>query len=436
MEGSARPSAPKRVVTRVLAVLGPNWALVAATILMVGFGIWLRAQRLGYPDVMTWDEHHFVVNARTYLAGQPDGNDHPPLGKLLMALVIHARGDSSVSWRVPSLVLGCASLLFGGALAKWAAGRASAFCFAAALLAVDGFLVSYSRVALLDGMLASLCLASMAVTLSARTPLGVAVGAALLGSACAVKFSAVVLVPVLLWAVISKRRPLWSAVAALFAPVTYVGWYAFGLHLARQPSSIRDVLAETKRLYLHHAGLTDWKHPALTHWYEWFLPKKPLILRAHTLDDGRVKMLSSLGNPLLWWLVDLALVAVAVALLVGAFRYLRKQGVRSSLGRVRGLIDTPAGKLLALLLLWAAFVAPWILSRRDSYLYHYLPAYAFGTVLVGVLLDALYQRARMAALLVLLAIGQVSFYYSPLSGQLPITPNGLQERLFIKSWRG
>lgn len=419
-----------------LAGFRAHAALIIAVTLMIGFGVWLRAQRLGYPDVMTWDEHHFVVNARAYLTGQPDGNDHPPLGKLLMAQLMHSRGDDAVSWRLPSLLLGCASVLFAGALARWARGTASAFFFGAALVAIDGFFISYSRVALLDGMLASLCLAAMSVTLSSRTPLGVAAGAALLGSACAVKFSAIVLVPVLLWAALSKPRPVWSGVATLFAPVTYVGWYAWGLSLSQRPAGPMDVFAETKRLYLHHAALTHWKHPALTHWYEWFLPKKPLLLRANTLEDGRVKMLSSLGNPLLWWLVDLAVLVVAVALIAGALGYLKKRGVRSALGGVRGLLDTPAGKRLALLLLWAAPVAPWILSKRDSYLYHYLPAYAFGTVLVATLLDALYQRARIAGLLLLLVIAQVSFYYSPIWGQLPLTPHGIQDRLFIKSWRG
>ena len=36
-----------------------------------------------------------------------------------------------------------------------------------------------------------------------------------------------------------------------------------------------------------------------------------------------------------------------------------------------------------LLLLWALPLTPWILTRRDSYAYHYLPSYGFGLLLLA-----------------------------------------------------
>ncbi len=102
---------------------------------------------------------------------------------------------------------------------------------------------------------------------------------------------------------------------------------------------------------------------------------------------------------------------------------------------VRRLLDTPEGKRLALLLCWCAPIVPWIVSTRDSYLYHYLPAHAFGAVLVATLLDARYARARMPALVSVLALGQVSLFYAPIWGQLPITQHGVERRLFLRSWR-
>ena len=45
----------------------PDSPLVAACGVMIVFGIWLRVQRLAFPRGLTWDEHHFVNNARNYL---------------------------------------------------------------------------------------------------------------------------------------------------------------------------------------------------------------------------------------------------------------------------------------------------------------------------------------------------------------------------------
>ena len=51
---------------------------------LVAFGVLLRAQHLRFPNRLTFDEAHFVDNARNYLTGAADWNDHPPLGKLLL----------------------------------------------------------------------------------------------------------------------------------------------------------------------------------------------------------------------------------------------------------------------------------------------------------------------------------------------------------------
>ena len=46
--------------------------------LIIG-GVVARVHDFGYPNELTWDEHHFVENARNLLEGRSDRNDHPPL---------------------------------------------------------------------------------------------------------------------------------------------------------------------------------------------------------------------------------------------------------------------------------------------------------------------------------------------------------------------
>lgn len=423
-----------RSLLRRLRAPGPDAPLVFACLVLIVFGVVLRAQRLHFPRGFSWDEHHFVLNARNYLAGLPDLNDHPPLGKLLLALPMHLLGDNSVAWRLAPFLLGSLSIVLAGLLASWATGRKTSFWIGAAFVAADGFLIAYSRTALLDGMLACLCLGAVLVAVRSRSAPGVAAAALLLGSACAVKYSAVVFVPVLVWAALSKRSPLLSSLAVLLAPAAYVGWFSLGLWMAKRPFGLSGVVSETKRLYLHHAGLTHWKHPLLSHWYEWYLPMRPLPMRNDPMSDGRTRIMTSLGNPLLWWLVDVAVVFAALSLLVAGLLALRRHGLRAAVSRVRGISGAGSRRLL-LLVCWCAPIAPWLISNRDSYMNHYLPAYAFGLVLVATLFDEVRSRFRTAGLVALLIVGQVSFFYAPVWGQLPLSRAGVEARLFLTRWR-
>src|ERR1039457_852257 len=59
----------------------------AITTLCVGLlclGVIWRFVDLDYPRTFSFDEHHFVSNARNYIAHRADWNDHPPLGKLVL----------------------------------------------------------------------------------------------------------------------------------------------------------------------------------------------------------------------------------------------------------------------------------------------------------------------------------------------------------------
>jgi len=83
--------------------------------LVIG-GVIARAHDFGYPNELTWDEHHFVENARNLLEGRSDRNDHPPLGKLLLALGIVAVGDEGAGWRLAPLLFGLALIALAYAL--------------------------------------------------------------------------------------------------------------------------------------------------------------------------------------------------------------------------------------------------------------------------------------------------------------------------------
>src|SRR3954447_12118872 len=76
------PTAAPGVIERVRAAVAAEPLLPALCLALVVAGPGLRCQHLMFPARLTFDEHHFVENARNSLAGRPDWNDHPPLGKL------------------------------------------------------------------------------------------------------------------------------------------------------------------------------------------------------------------------------------------------------------------------------------------------------------------------------------------------------------------
>lgn len=415
----------------------PLWVLLFA---MVAGGVLMRVVDLGFPDSLTWDEHHFVKNARNYLAGRPDWNDHAPLGKLLLALSIRVLGDTAFAFRLPSCLLGIATIFGAGGLAYQAFRTRQAAMLAASFTAVDGFLIAYSRTALLDGMLTSLSLVTLwLMTLRPRFFFP-AVGVAL-GSAMAIKMSAITLFgPLAFLAVlqlisisplgekmsgvklfgrpiIEERAILWAFPAILgIAVMVYLSWWVFGLGLTDRPNSYSDAIRATKKMMAHHAKLTDWEHPLLSRWWTWWLPKTPIMLRHDVVSGGFVRAMTSMGNPLLWW-----------SAVVAAFFAVTRVVSRASERRVPDLA------VVWLLVAAVAYLSPWVLTNRDSYIYHYLPIYSIElVVLAGVVSSCRFPCARMVRLCWVGAVLVVSAFYAPVWAQLPISPDALLMRPFIR----
>lgn len=85
--------------------------------------------------------------------------------------------------------------------------------------------------------------------------------------------------------------------------------------------------------------------------------------------------------------------------------------------------------------MWWIFMAPWLLTRRDSYIYHYLPSYAFGLLLCAGGLAYLCREKPRLGLATCSTLAVVFVLYAPIWGQLPISRAGLDARLFLQGWR-
>src|SRR5882672_2190962 len=173
----------RRAFLRARRSFAEDGPLLVSCVALVAFGLWIRVVNLGFPRSLTWDEHHFVENARNYIHHKHDWNDHPPLGKLLIAPWMLAFGDTSTSFRMSSLVFGLASIAIAGSFAARLFRDRRAGWLASAFIAADGFCIAFSKTALLDGVLTALMLLTVWLVMTARSPVRVAIAALVIGFA-------------------------------------------------------------------------------------------------------------------------------------------------------------------------------------------------------------------------------------------------------------
>ena len=153
--------------------------------------IWLELPR----GSLIFDEAYYVNAARTLLgwavapgahyADSPPGLDpnteHPPLGKLLMALSMTIFGDNGIAWRIPSLIGGMTALGALYLIVRAAGETAWLAILAVGLLAFDNLTFVHGRIGTLDMMVLAPMLLGAWLALRERWALaGLAVGVAIL----------------------------------------------------------------------------------------------------------------------------------------------------------------------------------------------------------------------------------------------------------------
>jgi dolichyl-phosphate-mannose-protein mannosyltransferase len=400
---------------RIAARIDRLWLGCAGACVL--WGLWLRTHELWRPLSYAFDEHHFVDNAHNYLLRLPDLNDHPPLGKLLIALGISLVGDNSAGWRCAPALFGAATIGVAALLARRLFPGSLAWAFALVFVSLDGFAIAYSRVALLDGMLSCLLLLSCWLALGTRA--WALAGAAIAGGlALSIKFTGVCYLAPLACAVLTRSgggRLRWLGLAPAISTLVYYACYALGLWISRAPWDPLSVWQATVDLLRHHAGLIDMQNPSTSSWVTWFVPTRPLTLW-RTVEGSTLRSVTSRGNPLLWLCCSASALGLTCAV---AWRGLAPL---LTAGKFRiGSSWLPARALVYLLTAYWACLAPWILTRRDSYIYHYLPSYLVAIVLVSGLCGSLYQARRAWALALTGLVIAVSAMYAARWAGLPRT---------------
>jgi dolichyl-phosphate-mannose--protein O-mannosyl transferase len=403
-----------------------HFAITALCAGLLCLGVIWRFVDLDYPRTFSFDEHHFVSNARNYMAHQADWNDHPPLGKLVLVPGMLLWGDRGLGWRFSSAWLGLAMVALAGLCAAKIFNSRRAGLLTAAFLAIDGFFISYARTALIDNPLTACIYAALALMLWARSLRWFAAAALCVGLAVASKWTGVC---VLLLAPILLRRAgksIWHT-AWMFglASLVYLAIGAAALHLTRQPISMAGMMRSNWSLLQHHAGFTTWDNGASSKWYTWPLLIHPIVMHHEQLGPSMVRATSTIGNLLLWFSTTAAIIVALVGLAHAVFRRLWAQVAITTQQRHDAL--ALAGMV--------ALMLPFILTHRQSYIFHYLGAYGLGLGLLASRVVRVEKRSALAALGFLLCAATVSMLYLPLWTGAPQSMHGFLLRLPFPGWR-
>jgi dolichyl-phosphate-mannose-protein mannosyltransferase len=423
-EGQAAPVPPARLPA-------PRFDAIRFTIaaLCIGFicvGAFWRLVDLDYPRTFSFDEHHFVSNARNYIVGRADWNDHPPLGKLVLVPAMKVFGDRGLGWRLSSALFGLAMVVLVGLIAAKLFRDRRVGLLASAFVAVDGFFLSYARSALIDNPLTTFIYAALALMLYARSLWWFAWAGVCVGLAVASKWTGVC---VLLLAPFLLRKQGHSIfhVAWMFtiASLVYVAIGAAALKITHQPISTAGMMRTNWSLLQHHAGFTVWDNAGSSKWYTWPFLTHPLVMHFERVGPNAVRASSTIGNLLLWF----ATTAAVLAALVGLVRAIwRRWRARIAIPAEHGRAALAVGGMLALIL-------PFVLTHRQSYIFHYLGAYGLGLGLLASYVARIERRKSTLVLGFLLCTAVVALIYVPLWTGAVITRHGFELRLPFPGWR-
>ena len=409
-----------------------RWVTVFLTTMIVG-GVVIRIQAVPWPNWFTFDEEPFVKNAHSYALSIADNNDHPPFGKMLIAVGMLIFGYNSLGWRFIPLLFGLQTICLAYWLGRALFNDKRAGWMAAAFVAADGFFISYSRSGLLDGMMISFMLWGMVAALGARTWKGVLAAGILIGFSTSVKWSgAMTAIPAAVAILMLRRVSIFSILWLGVVPIVHTLIWMGALRLTGKPSDPVSTWKVIIGLYKHHLDLGHYKNDLTSPWYGWPILMHPVVIKAST-SGLRSRYASSVGNLLLWFTSTLFVVSFPIVTLLIAIRsrFRRYWSALLEAQTTRGVMMMLVG--------WFAFMAPWLATRgtRGNYTFHhyYLPCYAFLLVMLGGIaahLEKKHAKLVMGYIGVALAI---SLFYAPVWGEVSLSTAAASYRLWFPTWR-
>jgi len=214
-----------------------------------------------------------------------------------------------------------------------------------------------------------------------------------------------------------------------------------------------------KRLISHFSELHHqifWYQTTLkaTHAYQsrpvqWFLNLRPVWMYVK-YDEGKIANIYAQGNPVLFWIGDVAVLGTILMLTLRSLSALstklveKKKSAVSFLHRVSGVIrmltnfQTPLSGLFYVAVAYVTVWAPWQASPRIMFFYHYTPAVPLLSIILAYWLFRAWghKLGKVLVFMTILAIINVFILFFPNWTGLPVTNKFADTVYFsLKSWK-
>lgn len=465
----------------------PWFTVGMAGVLLLSFG--LHFWGVDRFNTLVFDEVYYVKYANNYLTRTPFFDAHPPLGKYAIALAIwigshFQTGRDTVNnlggvpffpltYRWLNALVGSLLPVVVGAIAYHISQRRSYALVAALFTTLDGLFLVESRYALINIYLVFFGLLGqwfflLALEHQARWRwFWLALSGIGFGACISVKWNGLGLLAgiYLIW--ICAWLMQWMGIRIKNSPLPLQNLTQIKLHhlvanLAIIPAIIYYLVwlphlqINTKAGFweLHqqilgfHQGLASGPnvHPYCSSWYTWPLMLRPMSYFYETARNttepipsfgpplpgatGKIIYdIHAMGNPFLWWLSTAAIVLLVIEM------------VRHIWIKQNDAYSFYSSKLwigIYLFFNYAANFLPWIKVTRCTFIYLYMPAAIFGFLSIAWLVERwLYSfdiEFRLLAVTVIFIIVLAFVFWLPVYLGLPLSAQGFQWRMWLRSW--
>jgi dolichyl-phosphate-mannose-protein mannosyltransferase len=404
----------------------------------------------GTADVV-FDEVYYPKFAQNYLRGEPLFDAHPPLAKYIIALGIQIFGYAPFGYR-------CMTALAGSLLPIvtyefiWQLSNRRGFAWlTGCFVALDGLLLVESRFGLINiyillfGMLSQLCMV-LALKRSRQRWFWVLATGFMLGASFSVKWTGLAyivgLVAIAGYAWSRYRQTLNAAqilIGLIVLPIAFyfVQWIP---HLMINPE--RDIWELHRQIIGFHqnlgVGKTEPIHPYCSPWWSWVLLIRPVAYFFEMRPNSMVQFVLAMGNPFLYWLSAIALLICTTLLIASKLRFPPKLITQILAKEQSPMRSQLVWFMLYVTISFAGHWLPWLLSKRCTFLYHYMPASVFAFAALAILVSLMWrsplQEIRMigSGIFVIFAIGFL--FWLPIYIGLPISSGYLPMLMWLRSW--
>lgn len=445
------PSSARSVAARLFAPTREALALWGVVVFVASLALFVWG--LGAAHDVYFDETWYVPTARAWVqSGEMLHQEHPPLGKLLIAAGMLIFGDDPMGWRAMSALFGAltlvATLLWSFALLR-DVGQA---LWASAVTAFDFVLYVQARIAMLDVFVMAFCVLGLAFFTfsfkekhSARKSFVLAILAGVsfgLASACKLSglfpLAGVLAARLLLgllelwrvrfedpratdffapgaWAAMTPGRTL---VAFVVAP--FLAYFLSYLPQMIHAGTLLEFFASQRRMIEIMTGVSE-GHPYSSLWWRWPVMTRPVWYLFHVEGAGAPWGADHPAQAIVGMASPLVLAAGEAAVGLAAWRW---------------IVRRERDAMIVTLAFFSQYL-PWALNPKGlEFFYYYFPALlCAGPALALAFFGGARPRPRLALAFLVLAAAMFVFYLPVLSAQFPIDPDAFSLRIWFLAWR-